>query len=246
MPTNPCLSLEETTMMKKLAVPALMLAMAAFGCSSSTTPSGTGGSAGHATGGTGTGGTHLGGASGGGTSGGGTSGGGTSGGGTSGGGTSGGGTSGGGRAGGGTSGGGTSGGGTSGGGTSGGGTSGGGTSGGGHAGGGTSGGGTSGGGAGGSGIHVMTSCTVTAQDHTSVLSPADFCANLLANCPSATGYTDEATCEASYSTGTSVDKRNCQSYHLCWGVEGQGTTPGGGMQVPHCMHAQGAAPCANL
>ena len=71
-------------MIKKLAVPALMLAMAAFGCSSSTTPTtGTGGSGGHATGGTAVAGHPGGGTSGGGTSGGGTSGGGTSGGGTS-------------------------------------------------------------------------------------------------------------------------------------------------------------------
>ncbi|MFL5306274.1 MAG: hypothetical protein ACJ8F1_13735 [Polyangia bacterium] len=215
-------------MMKKLAVPALMLAMAAFGCSSSTTTTtGTGGSGGHSTGGSAVAG-HAGG---------GNSGGGTSGGGTSGGGTSGGGTSGGGRAGGGTSGGGTSGGGTSGGGTSGGGTSGGG-----HAGGGTSGGGTSGGGAGG-GIQALASCTVTAQDHTSVLTAAAFCANLLANCPAATGYTDEATCEASYmAAGASVDKRNCQSYHLCWGVEGQGPS-GGGIPATHCPHAQAMAVC---
>jgi hypothetical protein len=238
-------------MMKKLAVPALVLTMAAFGCSSSTTPNtGTGGSGGHATGGTAGG--AVAGHAGGGTAGGGTAGsavaghagGGTAGGGTSGGGTSGGGHPGGGVSGGGTSGGGTSGGGTSGGGHPGGGTSGGGTSGGGTSGGGHPGGGTSGGGAGG-GIQAMADCNVTTQDHTSDLAAPVFCKNLLANCPTGTGYTDEATCEATYMTGTSVDKRNCQSYHLCWGVEGQGPA-GGGVPATHCPHAEGAAPCAGL
>ncbi len=196
-------------MIKKLAVPALMLAMAAFGCSSSTTPSGTGGSAGHATGGTGTGGTHLGGASGGGTSGGGTSGGGTSGGGTSGGGHPGGGTSGGG------------------------------TSGGGHAGGGTSGGGAGG------GVQVMTAtCTTTDSAATATLSAADFCTNLLANCANPpSGYADMTTCMTTYAAGAAA-KKGCQSYHLCWGVEGIGnaTTPHGD-PTTHCPHAEGVAVC---
>ena len=214
-------------MIKKLVVPALMLAMATFGCSSSTTPStGTGGTSG---------GGHAGTVATGGTNAAGTSGGGTSGGGTSGGGTSGGGTSGGGHPGGGTSGGGTSGGGHAGGGTSGGGTSGGGTS-----GGGTSGGGTSGGGHGG-GTVLMSSCTVGTQDHTTVLSAADFCTNLLANCgTTGTGYTDMTTCMNTYSLNT-VNRRNCQSYHLCWGVEGFNSGPG--LATPHCSHAEGAAPC---
>ena len=207
-------------MMKKLAVPALMLGMAAFGCSSSTTPTGgTGGTAGHATGGS-----AVAGHAGGGTSGGGTSGGGTSGGGTSGGGTSGGGTSGGGHPGGGTSGGGTSGGG--------------------HLrrrhlgrrsprwrhhrrrhlrwrhlrwrhlgrrhlgrrrrrwrpGDGE--------------LHRHR------LDGTSALARQVFCTNLLANCASPpAGYTTSTTCEATYGSGRAA-KKHCQSYHLCWGVEG--------------------------
>ncbi len=215
-------------MTKKLVVPALMLAMAAFGCSSSTTSSGTGGSGGHGTGGAGghgTGGTAVGGHSGG-TSGGGTSGGGTSGGGTSGGGTSGGGTSGGG-----TSGGGTSGGGTSGGGTSGGGTSGGGTSGGGHP----------GGGAGGTGIQVMANCKTTSST-ADALAPDVFCMNLLANCTNLpAGYTTDQECRDSYMMGVAA-KKQCQSYHLCWGVEGQGPS-GGGIPATHCPHAEGVSMC---
>ncbi|HXU61341.1 MAG TPA: hypothetical protein VN962_06540 [Polyangia bacterium] len=221
-------------MIKKLAVPALVLAMAGFGCSSSTTntTTGSGGTAGHSTGGSSTGGSSTGGSSVAGSSGGGHPGGGSSVAGTSGGGTSGGGTSGGGHAGGGTSGGGHAGGGASGGGTSGGGTSGGG-----HAGG-----GTSGGGAGGAGVQVMANCNTTDSAQTMALAPEVFCANLIANCPNLpSNYATADMCKTTFMGGAAA-KQNCQSYHLCWGVEGK-TNPAGPDPTTHCPHAIGTALC---
>ncbi|HXJ19024.1 MAG TPA: hypothetical protein VMT03_02240 [Polyangia bacterium] len=203
-------------MIKKLAVPALMLAVAAFGCSSSSSGTGTGGtsgatggSAGQATGGT----TGTGGATGtGGTAGGG----GTSAGG-------GGGTAAGGHAGGG------------------------GTAAGGHAGGGgTSAGGNGGsaaGGAAGGGVVVMSSCNVTDDPGTDALSATDFCANLEANCTGLSAAYSSSMCATTFA-GLNAATQHCQSYHLCWGVEGQGNGP----KSPsvHCPHAVGGGPCANL
>ena len=42
----------------------------------------------------------------------------------------------------------------------------------------------------------------------------------------------------------SVAKQNCQSYHLCWGVEGQFSGPAD--PGTHCPHAEGGGPCAGL
>jgi len=234
-------------MFKKLAVPALVLAMAGFGCSSSTTSTttGSGGTAGKGTGGGAVAGSSGGGHPGGGSSVAGTSGGGTAGGGTSGGGTAGGGTSGGGTAGGGTSGGGHPGGGHPGGGHPGGGTSGGGTAGGGTSGGGTSGGGTSGGGAGGAGgVQVMANCNTTDAAQTTALSAEVFCMNLIPNCAGTNppaDYADMTSCVNSYNMGVAA-RKNCQSYHLCWGVEGQ-TNPAGASPATHCPHAEAVSNC---
>jgi hypothetical protein len=216
-------------MIKKLVVPALMLAMTAFGCSSSTTSTtGTGGSGGGAaaghgggTGGTAGGGGHAG--SGGTAGGGGEAG--AAGGHAGGGGAAGGHAGGAGGAAGGAAG-----------------------SAGGHAGGGGGAGGAAGGAAGsagGAGGHIMAAtCTVTDSNGTNALSAAAFCTNLIANCPNLPAdYADTTTCMATYTASATVNGRqHCQSYHLCWGVEGlPNGTPN---PTTHCPHAEGMGPCA--
>ena len=59
-------------------------------------------------------------------------------------------------------------------------------------------------------------------------------------CGLATEYATQTTCEATY-TARSATQQSCQSYHLCWGVEGLDGGPGA--DSPHCMHATGTAPC---
>jgi hypothetical protein len=93
----------------------------------------------------------------------------------------------------------------------------------------------------------MASCTVvtdTTADQNMTLTAAVFCTNLLANCTGANltvAYMGMTTCEAAYTAST---RQHCQSYHLCWGVEGGGGGPA--LPNPHCSHAQGAGPCAPL
>lgn len=199
-------------MLKKLVVPLFSLAIATFGCSSSTTNTGTGGSGGtsatggaggHATGGSGG---HATGGAGGSSATGGSGGHATGG------------------AGGNATGGA-----------------------GGHATGGA--GGNATGGAGGAvttDAGRMADCTVTMQDGTSTLTPAIFCQNLIAYCSNVTGFTlptdyTQGMCEATY-TKNATSQQNCQSYHLCWGVEGI-TNNAGADPMTHCKHATAMAVC---
>ena len=46
-------------------------------------------------------------------------------------------------------------------------------------------------------------------------------------------------CEATYNASTTP---HCQSYHLCWGVEGITNTSPANPQL-HCPHAMGEAVC---
>jgi hypothetical protein len=207
---------------KKLAVPFLTLTLAAFGCSSSTTPTtGTGGAGGEsATGGkgggagasaTGTGGT-AGSSATGGTAGSSATGtGGTAGGaGTHGtGGTAG-------------------------------------TNGGGGAAGGA---GTSGGGgtAGAGGAKAdagvsMSDCTVVDSVGTDILSATIFCQNQLQYCSNVSSvtlpYTTQDDCVAAFTANTNSVQKHCESYHLCWGVEGLSNTSAAN-PTAHCPHTVG-------
>ena len=96
-------------------------------------------------------------------------------------------------------------------------------------------------------LPACTSGTATSAP----LSPADFCANLIAKCgavdspagahPIPATYMTMAECMTTYTANTTTVK-TCQSYHLCWGVEGvQNTT--GADPATHCQHAWGAAVC---
>jgi len=97
------------------------------------------------------------------------------------------------------------------------------------------------GGAAGSGPNVMADCTSNTSMTGPALTATVFCQNLIANCTGlATEYATQTTCEATY-TARSATQQSCQSYHLCWGVEGLDGGPGA--DSPHCMHATGTAPC---
>jgi hypothetical protein len=108
-------------------------------------------------------------------------------------------------------------------------------------GGGTAGGGGTGGGA--------SACNVTMDDNTSVLTPTVFCQRLIAGCGSITSgsgtipaaYMTMAMCMTTYD-GRTTERQNCQSYHLCWGVEGN-TNPAGANAMTHCQHAWAGAVC---
>jgi hypothetical protein len=200
-------------MLKKLVVPFFSLAIASFGCSSSTTNTGTGGSGGaggHATGGTtGSGGTSATGGAGGHATGG-----------------AGGTTTATGGAGGQTATGGA-----------------GGVKATGGAGGQTATGGAGGhatGGAGGATADAgIPQCTVTDATGTDVLSASAFCANLFAFCSNVSGLTlptSEQECEDIYSHS---GQEHCRSYHLCWGVEGITMDGGVGIPMTHCPHTLG-------
>jgi poly(3-hydroxybutyrate) depolymerase len=87
-------------------------------------------------------------------------------------------------------------------------------------------------------------CTVTMDTVPDKLSPAAFCANLLATCSSLSNgmslpatYSTEGACEESYAAST---KQHCQSYHLCGNAVGKGEFAAN----THCPHAWGTGPCA--
>jgi hypothetical protein len=89
----------------------------------------------------------------------------------------------------------------------------------------------------------MANCTSSVSQTGAALTATVFCQNLIANCTGLdAAYATQTTCEATYAL-RSATQMSCQSYHLCWGVEGLGTPPGPGMDTPHCMHATGTAPC---
>jgi hypothetical protein len=210
-------------MLKKLAVPFLTLALATFGCSSSTSNNGTGGSGGAAGGKGGGAGASAAGGKGGGAAG-----------------SSAAGTSGGGGAAGssaaGTNGGGGSAAAGSGGGAAG--SSAAGTNGGGGAGGAA--GGHPGGGANGKpDASFMADCNVTSATGTDKLSAPVFCTNLFAYCSNITGLTLPATEKACEDLYTSSGQEHCRSYHLCWGVEGITMDGGTGKPMIHCPHTIG-------
>jgi hypothetical protein len=97
-------------------------------------------------------------------------------------------------------------------------------------------GGSSAGGSGGSAVVVNANCTVTTNSG-APLTAAIFCENYLANCGAArTGYTNMGECVTSF-MGVSATLQTCRSYHLCWGVEGQGAGPKD--PVAHCPHTVG-------
>jgi hypothetical protein len=97
-------------------------------------------------------------------------------------------------------------------------------------------GGSSAGGSGGSAVVVNANCTVITNAG-DPLTPQVFCENYLANCGTArTGYTNMGECVTSF-MGVSATLQTCRSYHLCWGVEGQGTGPKD--PVAHCPHTVG-------
>jgi hypothetical protein len=101
----------------------------------------------------------------------------------------------------------------------------------------------------GSDADVTLSCTVSTDTAGEVLTAADFCANVVDECTATTAGAAVPTayatagCMATY-TALSTAAKHCQSYHLCWGVEGKGNGP----KLPgtHCAHAWGGGPCAGL
>jgi hypothetical protein len=89
----------------------------------------------------------------------------------------------------------------------------------------------------------MANCNVTTDTagSTDALAAQVFCDNLIANCSTLTaGYTMDM-CKATY-MARSATLQHCQSYHLCWGVEGKDNTSAAN-PTTHCPHAQGAGPC---
>jgi hypothetical protein len=204
---------------KKLAVPFLTLTLAAFGCSSSTTPTtGTGGGGGEsATGGkgggagasaTGTGGT-AGSSATGGTAGSSATGGTAGSSATGTGGTAGGAGT--------------------------------------HGTGGTAGGAGTSGGAGAGGAKAdagvsMSDCTVIDSVGTDVLTATIFCQNQLQYCSNVSSvtlpYTTQDDCVAAFTANTNSVQKHCESYHLCWGVEGLSNTSAAN-PTAHCPHTIG-------
>ena len=91
---------------------------------------------------------------------------------------------------------------------------------------------------------ALAACTVsTNTTPTEKLSAEDFCANFISFCGDVGGaspYKTMATCLTSYNANA-VPQQHCQSYHLCWGVEGKGGGPA--MPPAHCPHATGMGPC---
>jgi hypothetical protein len=87
----------------------------------------------------------------------------------------------------------------------------------------------------------MANCTVTDSAATAGLTATTFCENYLPNCGTTrAGYTDLATCIASY-TLVPAAQQACRSYHLCWGVEGKPSgTPN---PTTHCPHTVGMGAC---
>ncbi|HXT98291.1 MAG TPA: hypothetical protein VN853_18480, partial [Polyangia bacterium] len=200
-------------MLKKLAVPLFSLAIATFGCSSSTTPTGTGGTSGGTGGKSGTGGSSATGGAGGHAATGGAGGTTTATGGA------------GGHAATGGAGGAT-----------------GGAGGGATATGGAGGAATGGaGGAPVDAGHSMADCTVTDMTGTDALSASVFCTNLFAYCSNVPGLTltlpaTEKACEDMY---TQSGQEHCRSYHMCWGVEGISMDAATGNPKTHCPHTLG-------
>jgi hypothetical protein len=93
---------------------------------------------------------------------------------------------------------------------------------------------------------VTASCTSSVSQTGTALSAEAFCANVVAKCTATSagiavpgGYTMDM-CMATYTARTGTQK-SCQSYHLCWGVEGKGGGPGSASA--HCPHAWGGGPC---
>lgn len=108
----------------------------------------------------------------------------------------------------------------------------------------TEGGATEGGATEGGGDAALAACTVTTELSTDVLSAATFCAHLAAKCTGVT--TVVGTMPAAYmnmcmQTYNMALNQHCQSYHLCWGVEGLGGGPAS--PTDHCGHAWAAAVC---
>jgi hypothetical protein len=93
----------------------------------------------------------------------------------------------------------------------------------------------------------MTNCTSTTSATGAALTAEVFCMNFIPNCTGKPSVPTNLTASMS-SCMTAFDalpNKSCSSYHLCWGVEGQGASPpaGGANPTTHCMHAGGAAPC---
>jgi hypothetical protein len=112
-------------------------------------------------------------------------------------------------------------------------------------------GGSAGGGAGAGGAGGGTACNITTATGTDFLAAQSFCEQLVADCATVTsgggtiptGYMTVAACMTSYSAAARTDtNRHCQSYHLCWGVEGN-TNSAGANPMTHCQHAWAGAVC---
>jgi hypothetical protein len=107
-------------------------------------------------------------------------------------------------------------------------------------------GGHSGGGAGGAKADAGTSmadCLVTDSAGTDKLSASVFCDNLFAYCSNISGLTLPADKTACMNMYTSSNQEHCRSYHLCWGVEGLSMDGGKGNPMVHCQHTVGINLC---
>ena len=86
----------------------------------------------------------------------------------------------------------------------------------------------------------MADCNVTDSTGTDILTAQVFCQNQLQYCGSVITlpYTTESACEAAFTANTNATQKHCESYHLCWGVEGlTNTSPAN--PTAHCPHTIG-------
>jgi hypothetical protein len=92
-------------------------------------------------------------------------------------------------------------------------------------------------------------CPITGETGTDALNAEQFCEHLLADCATVTSgggtipssYASAPLCMSTYA-GRSVAQKHCQSYHVCWGVEGV-TNSAGANPAQHCQHAWAASVC---
>jgi hypothetical protein len=91
----------------------------------------------------------------------------------------------------------------------------------------------------------MADCVVTESTGITVLTAEVFCQNQLqycANVGNGLPYTTESDCEAAFTANTNRTQKHCESYRLCWGVEGITNTSSD--PALHCEYTIGMGPCA--
>ena len=90
----------------------------------------------------------------------------------------------------------------------------------------------------------MANCNVTDSAGTSALSAPVFCDNLAANCAGLPSTYNSTNCTSTYGA-LSTAAQHCQSYHLCWGVEGKSATAPIPRPTVRMPKAEAPAPVCN-